>query len=132
MINKNHVVLLSFLLVLACKEKESVKICSEEYRSINITFKNKSGEGRAVKDFKVVNKRTNEQIVSASTGLLKGVYVVINDSSLEKVTEAGDELIVSALDTVNNLTKSVIVKVKGGRSACHVEKLSGPEQVELE
>lgn len=129
--NKRYLFLILSLTIFACNDFP-FKSCTKEFRYIGITFVDKVGQPRAVKNFKVINKRTAEQIFSSSHGALKGLYIVIDDSSVEKVRSSGDELMVSVTDSVNNATKSVTVKVKGGRGACHIEKISGPEQVELE
>ncbi|SER11246.1 hypothetical protein [Pedobacter rhizosphaerae] len=129
--NKRYLSLVFLLTIFGCNDFP-FKSCTKEFRYIGITFTNKAGQPRAVKNFKVVNKRTDEEIFSSSHGASRGEYVVIDDSSVEKVRSSGDELIVSVLDSVNNATKSVSVKVKGGRGACHIERISGPEQVQLE
>jgi hypothetical protein len=129
--NKRYLSLVFLLTIFGCNDFP-FKSCTKEFRYIGITFTDKAGRPRAIKNFKVVNKRTDEEIFSSSQGAMAGMYIVIDDSSVEKVGSSGDELMVSVLDSVNNTTKSVTVKVKGGRGACHIEKISGPEQVGLE
>jgi len=122
--------------LLSCKKKSTDSecgkiICTEEFRSIGIKYVDNKGLPAQVKDFSAVNQRTGEKVVPRVTAIttIKGSYIVIDDLNTKTLSEAGDDLKVTATSMETNQTKSVTVKVKGGKCACHVDKLSGPEQV---
>jgi hypothetical protein len=85
-----------------------------------------------VKDYSVINMSTGQLIktrVVASLTLVAGTFVVIDDSQRGKVSAAGDELKITGTYETTGQTKSAIVKVSGGKCACHIEKISGPEKI---
>lgn len=136
---KIYALLLVAFFASSCKEDENDKacapmVCTENFVSIPIKFVDKDGKGIDVIDFKVINSRTGENIEKSNpspTGQ-KGTYIVIDDLSVSKVSEDGDLLNVSAKNPINNVQKQVSIKVKGGKCSCHIEKISGPEQVIME
>lgn len=120
------------LLLEACQDL-GIGGCTKENRSYSILYKDKTGKPRAVKNFEVYHKRTNERLTIISNYPYQtGYYLVIDDSAKQKLNRSGDEIIISALDTVNNQTASVIFRVKGGISTCHIEKISGPDELRIE
>lgn len=128
--------LLLISVMLSCKKKSTDsecgnRMCTEEFRSIGINYVDNKGLPAQVKDFSAVNQRTGEKIVPRMTAIttIKGSYTVIDDLNTKTLSEAGDDIKVTGTSVETNQTKSVIVKVKGGKCACHIDKLSGPEQV---
>lgn len=131
---------LALLLVsamLSCKEKTmdsacEDRICTEEFRSLVIKFADNKAAGAEVKDFSVVNQRTGEKVnasSAAASNLIKGAYIIVDDGNVKELSEAGDDLKITGTSVETNQTKSAIVKVKGGKCACHIDKLSGPEHI---
>lgn len=131
---------LALLLVstlLSCKEKTTNtecedRICTEEFRSLVIKFVDNKAMAAEVKDFNVVNQRTGEKVYASSaaaSNLIKGSFIIVDDGNTKSLSEAGDDLKITGTSVETNQTKSVIVKVKGGKCACHIEKVSGPEQI---
>jgi len=122
---------------LACKKKSTGsecgnRICTEEFRSLVIKFSDKKGLPAEIKDFNVVNQRTGEKVYANSamtSSLIKGSFIIVDDGNVKDLSESGDDLKVTGTSVETNQTKSVTVKVKGGKCACHIDKLSGPEQV---
>lgn len=128
--------LLLISVMLSCKKKSTDsecgnRMCTEEFRSIGINYVDNKGLPAQVKDFSAVNQRTGEKIVPRMTAIttIKGSYTVIDDLNTKTLSETGDDIKVTGTSVETNQTKSVIVKVKGGKCACHIDKLSGPEQV---
>lgn len=128
--------LLLISVILSCKKKSTDsecgnRMCTEEFRSIGINYVDNKGLPAQVKDFSAVNQRTGEKIVPRMTAIttIKGSYTVIDDLNTKTLSETGDDIKVTGTSVETNQTKSVIVKVKGGKCACHIDKLSGPEQV---
>lgn len=130
-------VLFCAIVFIACHKKEDPadcepRVCTEEFRSLLISFTDKDGKGVAVKDYSVINMSTGQLIktrVVASLTLVAGTFVVIDDSQRGKVSAAGDELKITGTYETTGQTKSAIVKVSGGKCACHIEKISGPEKI---
>lgn len=131
---------LALLLVsalLSCEEKKTDsecedRICTEEFRSLVVKFVDNKGVAAEVKDFSVVNQRTGEKVYAnsaAMSNLIKGSYIIVDDGNTKSLSEAGDDLKITGTSAETNQTKSAVVKVKGGKCACHIEKVSGPEQV---
>lgn len=122
---------------LSCKKKTPESecgnvICTEQFVSLYIKFVDNKGAGTEVKDFSVVNQRTGDKKYPTITGYLtveRGTYIFADDGNTKSLSEEGDDLKITATSVATNQTKSVIVKVKGGKCACHIEKVSGPEQL---
>lgn len=132
--------LLALLMIgtlLSCKKKTTDstcedKMCTADFRSLVIKFVDNKGAAAEVKDFSVVNQRTGAK-VNANSGIVaylpKGSYIIIDDGDTKNLSEAGDDLKITGTSIVTNQTKSAIVKVNGGKCACHIGKVSGPEQI---
>lgn len=122
---------------LSCEKKTTetecgFQACTLEFIGVGIKFTDNEGVAAEVKDFSVMNQRTGEKVYASSgpsSNLIKGTYLIVDDGNRESLSEAGDDLKVTATSAETNQTKSVIVKVKGGKCSCHIAKVSGPELV---
>lgn len=130
--------LLGFLLILgtlliSCSEKLECQdmVCTKEFRMITVKFVDANGNPQIVKDFTVVNKRTGERMTPVNDMANQGLYVVASDSDLLKISEKGDILLVSAIDSKTNVKLQVEYLIAGGVCSCHVTKISGPDTVKL-
>ena len=111
------------------------KMCTYIFVSVMISFTDKDGLPTGVKDFKVINLRTGEEIKSYSNNaihLAPGVFTVADDNSIANLSEAGDDLQVTGTSIVTNQTKSATLKVTGGKCECHIRKISGPEHIKFD
>ncbi|AOM77493.1 hypothetical protein [Pedobacter steynii] len=123
--------------LLSCKKKTTDsecgdRICTEEFRSFVITFLNNKAVGTEVKDLSVINQRTGERVYansSMTTNLTKGSYLIVDDGNTKSLSEEGDDLKITGTSVETNQTKSATIKVKGGKCACHIDKISGPLQI---
>ncbi|WP_316791348.1 hypothetical protein [Pedobacter frigoris] len=122
--------------LLACKKDRNNtncgdRICTEEFVSVSIKFVDSKGAAAEVKDYSVINQRTGEKIDANSTSSFyqKGFFIVVNDGYTAKLSEAGDDLKITGTSVETNQTKSAVVKVKGGKCACHIERVSGANQI---
>jgi hypothetical protein len=123
--------------LLNCKKNKTTsdcgdKICTEEFASIMIKFVDNKGGGTEVTDFNVINQRTGKRVMansSISTSTTKGVFIVVDDQNKLDLSEQGDDLKITGTSVDIQQTKSVVVKVSGGKCACHIVKISGPDQV---
>lgn len=125
---------------LSCKKKtpESEcgdRACTAEFVSLRINYINNKGAGTEVKDFTVVNQRTGDKKYPTMNGyitVIRGSYVIADDGNTKSLSEEGDDLKITATSVETNQTKSVIVKVRGGKCACHISKVTGPDQVQFD
>ncbi|MEQ7800070.1 hypothetical protein ABDJ41_09670 [Pedobacter sp. ASV1-7] len=123
--------------LLSCKKKTSESecgnmICTEQFVSLYIKFVDNKGLGTEVKDFTVVNQRTGDKKYPTITGYLtveRGTYIFADDGNTKSLSEEGDDLKITATSVATNQTKSVVINVKGGKCACHISKVSGPDQL---
>lgn len=123
--------------LLSCKKKTSGsdcenKICTEEFRSIVIKFVDNKALDTEVSGFSVINQRTGEKVFANSSiamNLAKGNYIVVDDGNTKSLSEEGDNLKITGTSVETKQTKSAIIKVQGGKCACHINKVSGPEQI---
>jgi hypothetical protein len=102
-------------------------MCTMMFVTIGIHFVDKAGKDAVVKDFSAINLRTNKKIETQPIpGSNAGFHVIATDSNMKEFTNGGDDVKVTATDSVTNQTKSVVVKLAGG-CACHISKVSGPD-----
>ncbi|RYD76031.1 MAG: hypothetical protein EOP53_15450 [Sphingobacteriales bacterium] len=108
------------------------KACTMMFASIPVKFVDNNGQPAAVKNYKAVNLRTKEDITHQDNSNTTGsFFAVADDSDLKKLTEAGDDIEVTATDSASNKQVSGIIKVSGGVCACHVARISGPEEIKV-
>jgi len=137
MMKKTILALFIGLSVLSCKKNKAKsdcldKMCTYEFRSVVFRFMDNKGEGAEVKDFSVINQRTGAKVTtnsSATSNLIKGAFIIVDDGNTRSLSEGGDNLKITGTSVQTNQTKSAIIKVSGGECACHINKLSGPDQV---
>ncbi|WP_316826807.1 hypothetical protein [Pedobacter miscanthi] len=123
--------------LLNCKKNKTItdcgdKMCTYEFVSYGIRFVDNKGEGAEVKDFSVINQRTGESLKANSsiyTSTVKGAFIVVDDGNKLQLSENGDDLKITGTSVATNQTKSVVIKMGGGKCACHISKISGPDQV---
>lgn len=133
---KIALILICTIVLTSCDKKEpadcEARPCTQEFRMISIHFTDKDGNPTAVKNYSAINQRTGDSIKSASSAqmnMVQGSFIVVDDSHLKKLSAEGDEIKVSATSEATGQTKSAILKVAGGKCACHILKISGPEKV---
>lgn len=130
--------LLGFLLILgtlliSCSEKLDCEdmVCTKEFRMITVKFVDANGNPQIVKGFTSINKRTGEVLTPNNDTVNQGIYVVASDSDILKLSEKGDNVLVSATDSKTNVKLQVEYLIAGGLCSCHVTKISGPDTVKL-
>jgi hypothetical protein len=105
-------------------------ICSQEFRYLSVMFKDANGTLIAVKDFGATIERTGTSPKTMQNDdTVVGVYTVITDNDTKTLSPKGDTIRVRATHPVTNQEKEFFFVVKGGKCACHIEKVSGPEEV---
>ena len=134
---KITLLLLMGIVLFSCEKNKTTsdcgdKICTEEFASVMLKFVDNKGAGAEVKDFNVINQRTGERVTansSISTSTIKGVFIIVDDNNKLGLTEEGDDLKITGTSVETKQTKSVVIKVGGGKCACHINKISGPQQI---
>ncbi len=109
-------------------------MCTQEFRMVQVKFKDAAGNAVVVKDFSAINKRTGESIVQNNeppTVNNQGNYTVASDADVKKLSEPGDVITVSATHPTTNNKISAEFVVSGGKCACHINKISGPAEIIL-
>ena len=132
--------LFSVLFLISCSEQVREKencpnlICTQEFRTVTVTYKDSAGSPVIVKDFSAIVRRTGEPTDTKSIGTInfKGNYTVATDNDTKSLLTKGDTIDVSAVNPKTNQKKTVQFVVSGGKCACHIEKISGPEEVVFE
>lgn len=122
---KFPVMLLAVLAINTCNQAEEKcpdKACTMMFASVPVSY------NKSVKDFKAVNLRTGQDVThkDQTTG---NTFTVVDDSDLKKLSEAGDDIELTATDSATNITRKDTVKITGGKCACHVERVSGPTEI---
>lgn len=134
---KITLVFLLSIALLTCKKNKTTsdcgdKICTEEFASVVLRFVDNKGAGAEVKDFNVINQRTGERVTANSsiyTSTIKGAFIIVDDNNKLKLSDQGDDLKITGTSIETKQTKSVMIKVSGGKCACHIGKVSGPDQI---
>ncbi len=109
-------------------------ICTQEFRMVQVKFKDAAGNPVTVKDYSAVNKRTGVSTVQdndPATVNNQGIYIVASDADVKKLSESGDVITVSATHPATNNKVTAEFVVKGGACACHISKVSGPSEIVL-
>lgn len=117
--------LLAILAINTCNQAEEKcpdKACTMMFASVPVTY------NKTVKDFKAVNLRSGQNLThkDQTTG---NTFTIVDDSDLKKLTEGGDNIELTATDSATNVTRKDTVKISGGKCACHVERVSGPAEI---
>lgn len=109
-------------------------ICTQEFRMVQVKFKDAAGNPVMVKDYSAINKRTGESTLQnndPATVNNQGIYIVASDADVRKLSESGDIINVTATHPTTNNKVTAEFVVKGGACACHITKVSGPSEVVL-
>lgn len=133
---KNFIYLSIAIFLLGCSSVKTTEcenvMCTQEFRSIGVAFKDASGKAVAVKDYTAVNERTGQSMIKGEDLQAPnswGSYPVASDSDTKKLSESGDIIVVTAIHPTTEKKVSAEIKVAGGPCACHISKVSGPEEI---
>lgn len=100
------------------------------FAMIGVKFTDKNGHAIAVQSLTAVNQRTKLSVLPANQQGINepGYYVITDDSTREKLSTDGDEVLVSATNPATGQTKTVSFKLSGGCN-CHIDRISGPQTI---
>jgi hypothetical protein len=129
--------LLLTILFSSCNKKRSapptcpILFCPVQL-PILVTYVNKDDSAVVVKDYRVIDLRTNKPITTDSALMLKpGTYLVSGHNENNLFSAAGDNVQVTATDSLTNQTKTVIFKIAFPACSCGIIKISGPDTVKF-
>jgi hypothetical protein len=108
------------------------RICTEEFRSVAVQFKDAAGNPILVRNFTSTIRRTGkspQQSGAVDSVYFKGSYAVVTDNDTRNLSSTGDTIDVSAVNPNTNQKKTAQYVVKGGKCACHIDKISGPQEI---
>ena len=136
-----YLLLLCIFILVSCTEivtDETVNCpaiaCTEEFRTVSVKFKDAAGNPLIIKNFSAIVRRTGKATDSGpvDTTNFKSYYSVVTDNDTKSLSAQGDTIDVSAVNSKTGQKKTVQFVVSGGKCACHIEKISGPEEVVFE
>ncbi len=107
-------------------------MCTQEFRMVQVKFKDSAGNPVTVKDFAAKIKRTNESTAQnddPSTINNQGIYTVASDADVRKLAESGEAIAVTATHPTTGKKVSADFVIAGGLCACHINKVSGPAEI---
>jgi hypothetical protein len=114
----------------SCDDKdilpEKQVVCTEEFRTVAVRFKNAAGNYMAVSNFKAVVERTGVTL-DTNNELGSFYYTVASDLDKKKLLVAGENVNVTATNPSNGNVITAKFKIAG--DACHITKISGPDEI---
>lgn len=134
---KLTVLILAALTVSACNTQKSAKcpdmMCTQEFKFITVQLI--SGGGKSI-DFKRYEVKTKAGKNVRSNPYPNAIgnsntLVIADDSSLKKLSPQGDDLILTIFKN-NGTSFDTPYKVSGGVCNCHVSKLAGPDEIDMD
>ena len=139
---KNKLIILTLLSVAACKsQKQSSNngceavMCTQEFKMIPVKLISTSGKDVNFKSYKIVEVATGKEFKNnndlPNTGANANTLIVADDSHLRQFAEKGTDLQLQIIRTDDKVIKADF-KISGGKCACHVAKLNGPDQVDID
>ncbi|HTE01336.1 MAG TPA: hypothetical protein VK668_18750 [Mucilaginibacter sp.] len=116
----------------AQKSACGTQVCTAIFATIGVNYKDKNNNPTSVNNFTVINQRTNKQIYATLTpgaNFVPGYFIIADDGNRNEFSTDGDDIKVTATNPATGQTKITLYKISGGSCNCHIDKVSGPEQV---
>jgi len=138
---KAKLILTGLLFLAACKSQKpqdkgcEAMMCTQEFKMIPVKLITTSGKEADFKSYKIIEVATGKEIklnndLPNTTDNAK-TLIVADDSQLRNFTEKGTDLQLQIIRTDDKVVKADY-KISGGKCACHVAKLNGPDQVDID
>lgn len=109
-----------------CEEK----ICTMEFRFVSVRFKDSKNETVPVQKLQIKNLRSNKFLVADPSKIDSNTHLIVSDNDKKNLSEEGDTLLVTAIiDSLKAKSTEARFVVAGGKCACHIHKIAGPEEV---
>ena len=119
----------------ACKSNRNtdgcgMQPCTASFAYLGIRLINNQGHVVTPKNFSAVNLRTNKTLTSVqyppAIDFAAGFVLLTSDANIKDFSTDGDDVKVTATDSLTNQTKTATLKIAGGCN-CHISKISGPD-----
>lgn len=131
--------LLSLGLLTACASQQESHtkcgsvVCTDEFIMIPVKVIATKSADVSFKTYKVINANTGKEVKSnvwPGKGN-QGTIVIADDGHRRSFPEKGANLELQITRNDGRVVKNAY-KISGGKCACHVSKLSGPDQVDID
>lgn len=136
---KNKFLPLLLLILTSCASQQESKtkcgsvVCTDEFIMIPVKIISSKGHEVNFKNYKVINLATGKEVRSNTWPGKEnpGTIVVADDSHLHAFPEKGTLLQLQITRKDDHVVKADF-RISGGKCACHVSKLEGPDEVDLD
>jgi hypothetical protein len=139
---KTKLILLALLSVAACKSQKKSSnngceavMCTQEFKMIPVKLISTSGKEVTFKSYKIMEVATGKEVKNnndlPNTGENANTLIIADDSHLRQFAEKGTDLQLQITRADDKVVKADF-KISGGKCACHVAKLTGPDQVDID
>ncbi len=121
----------------ACKSNKQttgcgLQTCTASFAYLGIRITDKDGKAANLKGFTAINLRTNKALTPVqyppAIDFVPGYMLLASDTNIKDFSTGGDDVKITATDSLTNKTKIATLKIAGGCS-CHITKISGPDLV---
>lgn len=130
------------LCLTACKSQKpgsangcEAVMCTDDFQMIPVKLLTTSGNAVNFKSYKIIETATGKEIKNntdlPNTGENANTLIVADDSHRRNFAESGTNLQLQVTRSDDKVIKTDF-KISGGKCACHVAKLSGPDQIDLD
>ncbi|WP_345951414.1 hypothetical protein ABDD95_08265 [Mucilaginibacter sp. PAMB04274] len=137
-----RLILLCLFAFTACKSQKQNSnngctdiMCTEEFQMIPVKLISTSGKEVSFKSYKIIETATGKEIKNnaelPNTSENTNTLIVADDSHRKEFAERGTDLQLQITRSDDKIIK-VAFKISGGKCACHVAKLNGPDQVDMD
>ncbi|MBE7179391.1 MAG: hypothetical protein INR69_23510 [Mucilaginibacter polytrichastri] len=130
--------LLALSALSACGTQKSADcpnvMCTQEFRFVTVQLISGSGKEVSFKKYEVKNDRTGKNVnsnPSPNSAATPNTLVVADDSNLKNLSAKGDKLTLTVYREDGSTMVTPFI-ISGGACNCHVSKVSGPDQLDID
>jgi hypothetical protein len=137
---KTRLIYAAFVSVLAtsCISQQTTKtdcgnlICTKEFVSIPVKIISTNGTSVSFKSYKVIDIATGKSVSSKDLDTKDpNIIVIADDSHLKKFAGGKGQALQLQIKKTDDSILKVDYKIAGGKCACHVAKIEGPDEVNI-
>lgn len=139
---KYKLILLTMLSLTACISRKQTSnngcetvMCTDDFQVIPVKLITTSGKEVSFKSYKIINVATGKEVKNnnylPNTSNNTNTLIVADDSHRKEFAEKGTKLQLNITRNDDRIIK-VNYTVSGGKCACHVAKLNGPDQIDID
>jgi len=109
--------------------------CTASFAYLGIRLIDNQGHAVTPKNFSAVNLRTSKTLTPMqyppAIDFVAGFVLITSDANIKDFSTEGDDVKITATDSLTNQTKTTTLKIAGGCN-CHISKISGPDTIEFD